>query len=185
MRVRPGLLWAFFIGGIAVAQDHHPEAHVHGHWEMFAAQDGDRLSLTLKGPIVDVLGFESTPQTTAQHDTITDVSKQLENLDFMLTIDPRAGCSLLEAATLQWPEGFQNDHDHHSHDHAHGDNDDHANDLEIMYNLQCKTVDSLSIIRFIGFSVFPAITQVEAVFLGDKGQHANRLLPDTPNLIIR
>lgn len=175
-------LGTMFIGVAAAAQDHHHGAHVHGQWDMFVAQDGDQLSITLQGPLVDILGFEHSPKTADQRAAVNKAKNQLDNPGILLTVDPDARCSPSQDPALRWPDGFDHDHDHHGEHHAHGD---HAGNLEVTYSFQCRAVGKLNRITFEGFSTFPSLTQVDAVFLGDAGQVSDRLAPGAPILVIK
>ncbi len=179
--------------------DHHDDhdhrahdVHVHGTWELFAALDDARLSVTLKGPLVDVLGFETVPDTDEEYSAVVRLEDQLKSSEAMLALDDRARCELSEPAAIVLPEGFStetakhangkaHDHDdkkeHHAHEgeDSHSDHDVHSHDLEVTYTFNCASPDRLGEITMAGFETFPAIENVDAVFLGDALQIARRL----------
>ncbi|MHA7871770.1 MAG: ZrgA family zinc uptake protein, partial [Hyphococcus sp.] len=73
---------AFALGaGRADEPDEHShrahDAHVHGTWELFAALDDTQLSVTIKGPLLDVLGFEHAPTNDAERDTVQEIQDRL------------------------------------------------------------------------------------------------------------
>ena len=203
--------------------DHHDDhdhrahdVHVHGTWELFAALDDARLSVTLKGPLIDVLGFETVPDTDEEYSAVVRLKDQLKSSESMFTLDGRARCELSEPVAIVLPEGFStetarraddkaHDHDdkkeHHAHESedSHSDHDvraadsapdgrlgpatarrhwrksPHSHDLEVTYTFNCASPDRLSEITMAGFETFPAIENVDAVFLGDALQIARRL----------
>ena len=199
--------------------DHKPktqEAHVHGAWELFAALDDKQLSVTVKGPVVDVVGFERPPIDENEHTALKELHTQLIKPETLFLLSERAGCSLSEPAQIAWPEGFSTDppsheddheyehdddhhsdhdghddhtddhhedhHEHHDEDHAdhdhdeeHDDHDHHASDLEVTYVFTCNAPTRLQAISMTGFDRFPAIENVDAVFLADAKQVARRL----------
>ncbi|MEO1251330.1 MAG: DUF2796 domain-containing protein [Pseudomonadota bacterium] len=176
-------------------EDHRShDAHVHGSWEMFAALDDAQLSVTMKGPIVDMLGFERVPETDAERAFVADLKERLTSHQTMLAIDDRAGCTSSTPADIVLPAGFSDAsgedrkvHAHDDHDHAHdehGDTDIHLNDLEITYIFNCASPSRLRSISVPAFDAFPAIESVEAVFLGDAQQAARRLMRDSQSLKI-
>lgn len=171
---------------------HAHEAHVHGAWELFAALDESQLSVTMKGPIIDVLGFERLPADEQERAAVETLKDQLGEFELMFTLSDRAGCSLSEPVQTFLPAGFVQEmksddpgsHEHnnttHGQDHAenkhhHESHDVHASDVEINYVFDCTAPSRLTEINVIGFDSFPSIESIDAVFLGDATQIANRL----------
>ncbi len=203
------------------------DVHVHGTWEMFAALDDAQLSVTLKGPLVDVLGFERAPKTDEERTSVARLKEQLKAPELMLATDERARCTLSAPEAVLLPEDFspeitkasddhEDDHDDHHHDedhhdadhhdedhhddgHHHDDHEDHAdhdgdgnhadhdvhkNDLEVTYVFDCASPGRLRSITMTGFDEFPAIENVEAVFLSGATQSAGRLTRESQTLTI-
>ena len=195
-------------------EDHHPakththDAHVHGTWELFAALDSKQLSLTVSGPIVDVIGFEHRPTDDKERATIKVLKARLEQPDNLIALNTRAKCVLAQPAQILLPAGFltvhttdkknkshrdenhQGDeggkhHGNHEDDYeAHEDND-HASNLEVNYVFNCKTPKRLRSITLTGFETFPSIENVDAVFLSDAKQIARRLVPGSNSKILK
>lgn len=174
--------------------------HVHGAWEMFAALDDARLTVTMKGPLVDVLGFERLPETDEERASVVELKERVMSYQTMLALDDRVRCEASEPAAVVLPEGFltevaanseehaDDDHDHAHHDEHdddhHDEHDIHKNDLEVTYVFNCASPTRLRSITMSGFDAFPAIESVEAVFLGDAKQVAGRLTRDSQTLAI-
>lgn len=168
-------------------------AHVHGAWELFAALDDKRLSVTTKGPLVDILGFERAPQTDDQRRAITALSNRLAEPAIFLALSERARCVLAEPASVKLPENFDaeasSDHSHdledeaHNSHHAdhhdaqadHSDEDTHESDIEISYVFECAAPKRLREITMTAFNSFSDIETIEAVFLSDQKQIALQL----------
>jgi len=193
----------------AAAQAHEPaehdhrshDAHVHGTWELFAALDDSTLSISVKGPLIDVVGFERTPATEDERRAILDLQERLAAPELMLSLNERANCTLSEPVQIILPDGFaqtgdshdkthadepHHEHDHHDHGHdhdhdagksdeQHADHDVHANDLEVTYSFDCSAPSRLRAISVTGFDAFPAIENIDAVFLANAQQEAQRL----------
>lgn len=186
-------------------QEHHAhEAHVHGAWELFAALDDKQLSVTVKGPIVDLLGFERPPADETERSAVETLKGRLGESETLFSLSDRASCVLSEPIQTVLPAGFadkidqddpgahkhddqphdhhgdeHDDEDHHSDEHDgedHHDNHDiHASDLEINYVFDCASPSKLSEISATVFDSFAAIESIDAVFLGDAKQTARRL----------
>lgn len=197
-------------GACAEEADEHGhrahDVHVHGTWELFAALDDTQLSISIKGPLVDVVGFEHAPTTEDEHNAIQEMRDRLSGEpEMMLALDERANCTLSEPVQIILPEGFAQqsiddaeDHgdelheeaDHHDHhdEHEdeghHADHDIHTNDLEVSYAFDCRSPARLRAITMTGFDSFPTIENVDAVFLGDAKQTARRLERGTRTLMI-
>jgi len=112
-------------------------AHVHGSWDLFAALDGDTLSVNLTGPLVDVAGFEHTPRSHAEWETLEALASSLGGVNRLLAAPLAAACSAAGAPVITWPAGYDpalhddhhhgDDHDHdHSHEHSHEDGETHS-----------------------------------------------------------
>lgn len=87
--------------------DHHAhEAHTHGAWELFAAIDGKQLSVTMKGPLVDVIGFENQPTDEEDYAAIEKLKSSLRAPQSMFAINTRAGCAISQPVEIFLPEGF-------------------------------------------------------------------------------
>jgi hypothetical protein len=185
--------------------EHHEDehrahgTHVHGTWELFAALDDAQLSVTVKGPIVDVLGFERPPADETERAVLREVKDRLDTPETMLSLSDRAGCALSGPVQIKLPEGYssetpkEDDPEQQSHDHDHGertdgehhaDHDIHASDLEVSYVFECGSPARLAEITVNGFSSFSAIENVDAVFLGDGTQAARRLVRNAQTLKI-
>ena len=57
------LLGALLTAPAAIAEQ---KPHVHGHWQMNAAIDGDHLQIELIAPGADVVGFEHEARTAEE-----------------------------------------------------------------------------------------------------------------------
>ena len=186
---------------------HNHEAHVHGAWELFSAMDENELSLVLKGPLVDLVGFEHKPKSDEEKEALHSLHARLSSLSSLVTVDEKARCSEAKPAKIEIPHFADHathekhddhdeheDHDHHNHEgdetHAHHSTHDHekheasahTDNVEVHYSLKCASPKQLKMIEVTAFTNFPQITTVEAVYLSDQGQAANKLTPRSPKL---
>lgn len=206
--------------GAALAEEphHHDatrahEAHVHGAWELFAALDDSRLTVTMNGPIVDLLGFERLPETEEEHAAVRALEDRLSTPQALFAIDERAQCTIVKPVNILLPEGFAKEganseiktahrsgehshdkehddhehekgHGHHEHEEGHHDHDIHDSDLEVSYIFDCRSPTKLREITSAAFEAFPSIETVDAVFLGDNAQKAQKLTRNSKTLQI-
>ncbi len=186
---------------------HQHSAHVHGSWELFAALDGAQLTISIKGPAIDALGFETAPSTNEERAAAAALQTQLAHPETLLTLDARANCALAEPTAVSMPggvaheledRGAQSDqgddhHDHH-HDHHDHDRDDdhgdeshhsaHTDDIEVAYVFECGAPNRLRSIAIKGFETFPSIEAIDAVFLSDAATVSQRLTKKSTTLKI-
>ncbi|MEM8772878.1 MAG: DUF2796 domain-containing protein [Pseudomonadota bacterium] len=182
--------------------DHYThEAHVHGAWELFAALDDKKLSVTVKGPIVDALGFERPPATQEERTAIKDLKTGLDAPEKLFALSKRARCSVEGPAQIALPKGFSEDlseieqpgedgDDHHGHNEHdtegdYSDHDIHSSDLEVSYIFNCEAPARLTEITVNVFDIFPDIDNIDAVFLSDTRQSARRLKGDSKSFNVK
>ena len=174
-------------------------AHVHGAWQFLAAQDGDQLSVTLSGPLVDLLGFENPPQNDQEHAALAALKTRLAASEVLFELSKRANCTPSSEPQISLPAHFDDgqaqaapapsnakttehhdDHDHHAqHDQDHRAHDQHdnhhASDIELTYVFKCAAPARIKAVTMTAFESFPAIETVDAAFLSDQNQTADRL----------
>jgi len=155
-------------------------AHVHGVWSLFAAVDDNALSVTLTGPLNDVLGFESAPSTEEEEAAVAAMLANLSDADALLTTDPAGNCSLEGPVEVALPEGFEaHDDESEAHDHASEDDHEHAAaDAEVTINYVCDRPQNVRSLTVNMFSAYGSIETIEAVFLADDRQVSSELSPD-------
>ena len=74
------------------------QAHVHGAWELFAALDDKQLSITIKGPLVDAIGFEHTPVEKTEFDAVKNLQENLTDPQKLVALSNRSKCELTTPA---------------------------------------------------------------------------------------
>lgn len=179
-------------------------AHVHGAWELFAALDEKQLSITVKAPLIDIIGFEHTPSTTEERIAIREMQGRLAEPQAFFELDKSAQCTLTESVEIKLPKAFEdanaeddaNDshqpgkHDgKHTHKHEQAATNSeqylHTSDVEASYVFECRAPKKLQTITPTAFDIFPSIERIDAVFLGDTTQKASRLTRNAKILRIR
>ena len=194
------LLGALLTAPAAIAEQ---KPHVHGHWQMNAAIDGDHLQIELIAPGADVVGFEHEARTAEEKAKVRQAKEKLKAGDALIVLPAAAGCKLEEAhadvAGLDHDDhGEKKDSDHkHGHDHGHKDDhkDDHKhghnhgeaghdeaahNEYHAEYMFHCDDIAALDRIGVTIFEAFPSTEEVEAAVLTPSGQHAASLDKGNP-----
>lgn len=223
---RNGAFWPFVMTSLFIVsahaepdhehQDdelHTQEVHAHGAWELFAALDDRQLSVTVKGPLIDAVGFEHQPTDEEEFVAIRSLKDRLAEPKALFVINERARCTIAQPAEIVLPQGYEveakdgelekpheahetdSDHDHDAHededehddhkDHdGHDDHDNHSSDVEAVYVFNCESPARLKAITANGFDTFRTIESIEAVFLGNSVQKALRLTRNSKSLQI-
>ncbi|MEQ8822956.1 MAG: DUF2796 domain-containing protein [Filomicrobium sp.] len=112
------------------------DAHVHGKGELNIAVEGSKVSLELRSPGVDIVGFEHEAKTDADKKAVADANATLKALTEVIEIPAAAGCKIESAfshytkdpdhAKMHAEHAKHEGHGHsdHGHDkHKHGDHD--------------------------------------------------------------
>jgi hypothetical protein len=129
------------------------EAHVHGTSEMALIVEGDTLSISFGGPLVNVLGFEHEAKTPEQIQAVNDLKATLADASNLVTLPANAGCTLLETDVQMRNTG------------THGT-------IAVEYNLECRNIAQVTQVNIIGFETFGGLETVDAVVITPAGQTA-------------
>ena len=176
------LLTALIAAPAALAEQ---KPHLHGHWQLNAAIEDNRLQVELIAPGADVVGFEHEARTAAEKAKVWKAKEKLKAGDALIILPAAAGCVLSDAHADIASLG--EDHHHKNGHSAHGNqaknDDDTHNEYHAEYVFTCSNVSELKTINVAIFDAFPATEKVKAAVLTGKGQHAAELVKD--NTVIR
>lgn len=155
-------------------------AHVHGRAQIAVVREGSVVTVELRSPLYNLLGFERAPAAGAETQAWKAAASAAANPDRLFTLDPAAGCRLRTATTgvLGGPipsAAGASSHGHDSHDH--GDGHDHAglSDAVLVYAFDCANPSKLSRIRVQAFGAFRHLEGVDLVYLDGARQNAKKL----------
>jgi len=138
------------------AHDHSDgvgEAHVHGTSEMALIIEGNTLSISFGGPLVNVLGFEHKAETPEQKQAVTDLQETLDDVSNLVAIPANAGCTALKRDVKIRNTG------------THGT-------IAVDYDLECRDIAQVTQVSIIGFETFGGLESVDAVVITPAGQSA-------------
>ena len=165
----------------AVAEEKHRQlgAHEHGHGSFDIAIEGKLVSMELKAPGADIVGFEHKASTKKQKAAVSTAKKKLGKLANVVGLPDAAGCKLEKASVEVHIEGGDSDdHGHgHGHDHKHGKkeakketHEESHSEFHAEYQLSCNAPGKLVEIQFPYFKNFKGAEELEVSVVGPKSQ---------------
>lgn len=159
-------------------------AHVHGRVEMAVVREGALVTVELRSPLHNLVGFERAPASEAEREIWKAANATVASPDRLFTLDRSARCTLRSSRTGVLggppPAGTgPSDHEHAGdHDHDHGEDDhDSLSDAVLTYVFDCPGAAKLSRISVQAFGAFRRIEAVDLVYLDGSRQMAKKLTP--------
>jgi len=196
----------------ALAHEDHRElgAHVHGHGTLNMAVEGNRISLELEVPGMDIVGFEHAPSSDDQKAAVEKAKAVLAAPLGLFAVPAGAQCKVAEAKVEldaahghgddgdhddhkhgdddHDAHGKQGEHDHDDHDHAkhdHGDKDSGGHSqYRATYALDCAQPAELTSITFDYFDKFAGAQRLTVNVVTGKGQSSYEVSREKPALDI-
>lgn len=182
---------------LAIAQGHaHHDAHVHGIVELTMAVEGDALELELESPAANIVGFEHKARTAEQIKAAENAKALLENPVKLFSFSG-SQCAIQQStvdmmailADKHDSDGNHHDKEHHDdshdkhghhdkehHDEEHHDGDDNHGDgdthseISASYRFKCSGTAGLNAVTVNLFQHFPAIEEIEVMWITASGQ---------------
>lgn len=159
----------------------HGHAHVHGIASLQVAVDGSTLTLRLRTPLENLVGFEHAPQTEQQKKAIADMEQSLRMPESHFGPTTAAGCAPV-ATKLDSPfpaagkteKGRSADQAQAAARKDGKERDVHA-ELSVEFVLRCQNPDRLQGIEVKLFDRFRKLRRVDVELAGPRGQKSYRL----------
>ena len=154
---------------------HHQTAHQHGVGLVNVAVDGNALMLEFQLPAMDVVGFEHTPGTDQERQTVNTVAYDLKHR-VLVRPSRSAHCSPAEVALASPLLGgaAPADHDHHHDEHA---------DVRLTLQSMCAQPGQLSELDFSPlFSTLPTLKTLTVQLVTDRGQRGGEVSTAQPRV---
>ncbi len=142
------------------------QAHVHGEATLAAALDGDQLTFTFEAPLMSMAGFEHEPETDAETETLNALKDAFVVPGNMVSVNRSAGCLPLMTTAGTHMSG------------GHGA-------LEVEHVYTCDNPGEISSIDFLMMGDYPALEEIDAVFVSQSSQAASALTPGDSTLEVR
>lgn len=175
-----GLIGLVFVAAPAFAEEHRElKAHVHGHGKLDIAVEGNKVSLDLDAPGVDIIGTESFANAEAKAAALKDAQARLGAPLKVFAMPAGAGCKVVESKVeFEGDDHKDGDHADAEHEHAGGA---HA-DISAEFELTCDNPAALTGIEFKYFDIFKNAESLDVAIVTTKGQTSAEVSRNSPRL---
>lgn len=161
----------------ALAQHNHGSTHAHTHGQMTLdlAVDAGTISVAIRTPLDNLVGFERAPKTDAERARVDAALAQLRAADQLFVVDPRGECKLrdvtLDAAVLGLGQSQAGQPHSHAHEHAHEhDHDSEHAELGANIVFACAKADAARFLDVKLFARFKRLNTIQAQVVSAHGQ---------------
>jgi hypothetical protein len=186
--------FALGIPGLHAAEEkREQEAHQHGHGTFEMAIEKASVSIDLRVPGDDIVGFEHAPGNAKEKAALEAAKKTLADALGLFGIPKDAACKVDEAKVHTHGFGADNDHDH-KHDAKpektqgakSNDGDDHKHgSFHGAYKLTCAKPAAITALNFKFFASFPRSQELEIVAVSEKSQVKAEATRKSPTVSLR
>ena len=129
---------------------------------MTIAADGPQVLVELAGPTATLLGFEHSPKTADERETLRLAKENLQAGEGMIRFNTTADCRLIEAKVNR-----------HLADHR-------SKEMTVNYHFNCARPDRLDSAALGLFIGFPALQRVLVHYVTKDGRGGAELTPNHP-----
>ena len=156
----------------SLAQGHgHP--HVHGVASLQAVVDGAAVTLVLRTPLENVVGFEHAPRTEQQKKAMRDAQESLRNPQAQFAFTAAARCDV-SSMKVESPFAANGEPSGGKMGGKPQGGEAHA-ELTARYAFRCQHPDRLKSVEVKLFDRFRNLRRVDVELAGPRGQKAYRL----------
>lgn len=159
--------------------EHHETAatlgsHVHGEVLLNLVIEGNDVAVEMISPAMNLVGFEHTPSTQAQRESVNRVLTRLADPDTLFSLPSEAGCELIssEIETALAGDAPQTDAatGHDAQDHG-GQTAEHS-DFHAFYQMRCANAGAIDTLNLALFGIFPGVENVRLQWIDNLKQGA-------------
>jgi hypothetical protein len=151
----------------------HGHAHVHGVASLQIAVDGQTLTLSLRTPLENLVGFEHAPRTEQQKKALRDAEESLKSPASHFAPTAVARCEA-SSSKLESPFASKSEPGGKEMRGKSQTGEAHA-ELVAQYVFRCEHPDRLQGVEVKLFDRFRNLRRVDVEFVGPRGQKAYRL----------
>ncbi len=145
--------------------------HIHGVGTLQLVMEGNRLSVELRLPAMDVVGFEHAPREAKHREAVKKAVALLK--DSRQILEPPAAAECVLATAEVESELLEAKGDDHG-DHHHAPGEVHA-DFEASYRFECRRPEALKQIKVTVFQRLPRLEKLEVESVTPAGQRRQTL----------
>lgn len=173
----------------AAAQTPHRELgpHEHGRGTLNIAVEGNKVTMELEVPGMDIVGFEHEAKTRKDKATLEKAKQKLMTPLSLFKLPASAGCRVAEAKVEV--EIGEHDHDHGAKETKDGEGakgsvkeEHHHSEFHNQYSLECGSAASITAIEFGYFSAFAGAEKLDVNVITPKGQNKFEVTRASPSL---
>ena len=140
------------------------DSHQHGHVKLEIAIEKSQLNIALEAPGESIIGFEHVAKTEKQKTAVKAALEQLSDPVSIFVMPSKAGCRVSSSnAEL----------------HQHGGH----NEFEASYAFTCTNIAEFQFLETKLFSLYPAIDEIDAVYVAHAGQGNVELKSGSPMVV--
>ncbi len=173
----------------SAAQGHRElGAHEHGRGTLNIAVEGNKVTMELEAPGVDIVGFEHAARTRREKTAVDKAKTQLMAPLSLFTLPASADCRVTEASV----EVEVGEHDHDGKEaagaakspkdgKASAKSEGHS-EFHAQYTLECKAASSITAIELGYFRAFAGAERLEVNVITPKGQSKFEATRDKPSI---
>jgi hypothetical protein len=175
----------------SVAEEPHRQlgAHEHGRGTLNIAVEGNKMTMELEAPGMDIVGFEHTAKSRRDTEAIENAKAHLQRPLSLFKLPPAAGCRVIEASVKV--ELGEHDHDA-KEEHgpagtgkdpkqARTETDGHS-EFHAAYTCECASVNNITAIEFGYFRAFAGAEKLDVNVITPKGQSKFEATRAKPNI---
>jgi hypothetical protein len=182
--------------GIAVlpvaAEEHHRQlgAHEHGRGTLNIAVEGDKMTMELEVPGMDIVGFEHAATSRRDMEAVERAKAQLMTPLTLFKLPAAAGCRATETKV----KVEVGEHDHEASEASPGGTESSKgpkdaeaqgeghSEFHAEYTCACASVNNITAIEFGYFRVFPGAEKLDINVITPKGQSTFEATRAKPNI---
>lgn len=158
--------------------------HVHGVGTLQLVLEENSLSVELRLPAINVVGFEHAPNDAQQKAAVQNAVALLKDSGQVLILSDKAQCKIESAVVTSelldhddHDEAHDDDHDHDdAHDDDHADHDHAHADFDVSYGFDCRRPTVLKQITLRLFQQLPRLERLDVDMVTTTGQTRQRLV---------
>lgn len=153
---------------VARSQDlRHHGTHEHGVAQINVAVEGDTVYIEFSSPAANIVGFEHSPSTREQKESVKESIKLLKTGEILFQLSPEARGKLTES--MAETDIGEEHHDATEHEH------ERHSEFEAEYRFVCEKPEKLAHIDVVLFRFFSGIERIEVQILTGTKQTAQKL----------
>jgi hypothetical protein len=173
---------------VSFAAEKHRElgAHEHGRGTLNIAVEGNKVTMELEAPGVDIVGFEHAAKSRRDKAAVEKAKTQLNSPLALFKLPASAACRVTEAkveveagehAKVGAKDGAKDAKDNAAKGKDEGHSEFHAE-----YALECGSASSITAIEFGYFRVFAGAAKLDVNVITPKGQSKFEVTRGKPSL---